>query len=262
MNTVNFDQDLNPVLEKADSQALAPLDALITSKVSETLSLEDAYRRHNPDHSMYADLLAAHFRRYGGNTFANAVRDHGPAYHDIACEVAKAVKAPFNRKRPIKDIEASILATVCETAWQEMSEDERREMLQKVGKPNLTFLKGGSAMVVQAFLRSAGFAPYELTVVIANKVVTQAIGRGLPFAANWMATKGLSVAIGPVGWVASTLVTLNQFAGPAHRVIIPGVIYVASLRLMQSHVQCSNCDATVPDSFAFCPECGTEVSKS
>ena len=262
MNTVAFDRNLNPVLDEAGSAGAAPLAAMITSKLTQTLTVEPAYVRHNPDHSMYADLIAAHFRRYGGNTFANVFRGHGPSYRDIACEVAKAVKAPFNRERPIEDIEASILATVCETAWREMPEDDRRELLEKVSKPNLTFLKGGSAMAVQALLRAGNFATYKFTLIIANAVVTAAVGRGLPFAANWLAMKGLCVVIGPVGWAASTLLTLNQCAGPAYRVIIPGVIHIASLRLMQSHVQCSNCDAAVLDSLAFCPECGTPVSKS
>ena len=259
MNTLAYDATLNPVLERAKIPELAPLVGLIMPKVSETLSLEDAYKRHFPRHTEYPDLIAAEIRRFGGNTFANLARGGGPAYHKIACDVAKVLKAPFNSKRTIEEIETSILATVCERAWEKMSEEERREVLDQIGRPNLAFVKGGSVMACQAILRAGGFATYQLMLIVVNAIVTAAAGRGLPFVINWLAAKWLSVAIGPVGWAASTLLTLNQFAGPSYKVIIPSVIHVAGLRLQQSLVHCPNCDAVVADASAFCPECGAEV---
>lgn len=261
MHTLAYDATLNPVLERATTPELAPLVALIMRKLSEELSLEDPYKRHFPDHEKYPDLIAEEIRRFGGNTFANLARGGGPAYHEIACDVAKALKAPHNKMRAIEEIEASILATVCERAWEKMSEEERREILGQIGRPNLAFVKSGSVMACQAILRAGGFATYRLMLIVVNRIVTAAAGRGLPFVINWLAAKGLSITISPVAWAASTLMTLNQIAGPSYRVIIPCVVHVAGLRLQQSLVHCPNCDAVVADACVFCPECGAEVAK-
>ncbi|MDE0450582.1 MAG: hypothetical protein OXI90_02300 [Gammaproteobacteria bacterium] len=260
---LDYDSSLNPVLSRANTHELAPLHDLVMSKpFSEMLSITESYLRHKSDHAQYANEIASEIRRFGGNTFANLARGgRGPSYHEIVCDVATALKVPFNKARPVEDIEEAILTTVCEKAFESMTPEERLELLGKIGKPNLSFLKGGSVMALQAILRAGGFRSYQLMLIVANAVVTTAIGRGLPVVINWLAVKGLSIAIGPIGWAASVLTTLNQLAGPSHRVIIPSVIHVAGLRLQHKLRPCPNCSALVPDSFSFCNECGTRVDQ-
>ena len=91
MNTVAFDPNLNPVIDAASNDELDVLHALIKTKLSETLSIQEAYKKHYPDHQKYADLIAREIRDFGGNSVANVVRGKGPAYHDIVCDVAKAL---------------------------------------------------------------------------------------------------------------------------------------------------------------------------
>ena len=262
METIAYDPMLNRVLERASNDELEVLHAVIMrKKITETLSIHDGYQRHCPDHGKYVDLMAKEIREFGGNTFANFARGTGPSYHEIVCDVAAALKVPFNKARPVEDIEAAILTAVCEKAFESMTPEERLELLSKIGKPNLSSLKGGSAMALQAILRAGGFRSYQLMLIVANAVVKAAIGRGLPFVVNWLAAKGLSIAIGPIGWAASVLTTLNQLAGPSHKVTIPSVIHVAGLRLQQNLRQCTNCSALLPDSFSFCNECGTKVDQ-
>lgn len=260
-----FDKDpnLNPVLIQATTPELAPLHDLIMSKpFSEMLSVTDSYRRHKPDHAQYADEIASELRRFGGNTFANLARGgHGPLWHEVDCGVATTLKVPFNKARPVEDIEEAILRTASEKAIELMTAEECLDLLSKIAKPNLSCLKGGSVIALQAILRAGGFRSYQLMLIVANALVKAAIGRGLPVVINWLAAKGLSIAIGPIGWTASVMTTLNQLAGPSHRVIIPSVIYVAGLRLQQRLRQCPNCSALLPDSFSFCNECGSKVDQ-
>ena len=267
MNTVAFDSTLNPVIDAASNDELDVLHALLKAKLSETLSIQDAYKRHYPDHQKYADLIAKEIRDFGGNSLANVVRGEGPAYHDIVCDVAKAIKAPFNKALPIDEIEASILATILSKAFEKMSEDEKMAVLDQVGKPNRSALAGGSIMVFQAIFKAGGFASYQLMLIVVNGVVRKVIElgllkQGLPLVANAALSRVMNVATGPVGWALTSLLTLHQIAGPSYRVTIPSVVYIAMLRKSQSVVRCHGCDAVVDDTFAFCPECGAEVSKS
>lgn len=71
-------------------------------------------------------------------------------------------------------------------------------------------------------------------LIIVNGVLQQSIGRGLSFGANVVLTRTLSVAIGPVGWALTAAWTAYDLAGPAYRVTVPSVLYVAALRLQKS----------------------------
>ena len=263
MNTMAYDMTLNGVLEhpSVTNDDLDFLHVLIMRKLSQGLSTEVAYMRHAGDHRRYSDLIAKEIRAFGGNTMANLLLrgGEGPSYHEIVCEVAKALKAPFNRRSAVNRIERSILETVCTKAWEQMSEEERRELLDQIRSPNLTSLKGGSIVACQYILRAGGFASYQLMLRVANKIAWAAVGRGLPLAVNATLAKSMSVAIGPVAWAASTLLTLHQIAGPSYKVIIPSVIHVAGLRIKQSLVRCPKCEAEVTQGSAFCSECGAEL---
>lgn len=266
MNTMTYDVNLNPVIDGASNDELDILHALITSKLSETLSVQEAYKDHYPDHQKYADLIAKEIRDFGGNSVANVVRGKGPAYHDIVCDVAKAVKAPFNKARPIDEIETSILATILSKAFEKMSDDEKMAVLDQAGMPNRSALAGGSVMAFQAIFKAGGFASYMLMMIVVNGIfnstIRQVIGQGLPVVANATLNRVMGIATGPVGWALTSLLTLHQIAGPSYRVTIPSVVYIAMLRKSQSVVRCHGCDAVVDDTFAFCPECGAEVPKS
>ena len=57
-NTDVYDDDLNPVLMRASDDELGVLHDIIMTKLSETLSIQDVYKRYYPAHSKYSDLIA------------------------------------------------------------------------------------------------------------------------------------------------------------------------------------------------------------
>lgn len=66
---------------------------------------------------------------------------------------------------------------------------------------------------------------------LANVVAKQAIGRGIAvIASGTVLSRTLSILTGPVGWALTTAWTAYDIAGPAYRVIVPAVIYIAYLR--------------------------------
>ena len=254
------DEDLNPVLEQASDEELGVLHDIIMKKLTEMLSIKDAYKLHYPEHSKYADLIADELRDFGGNTIANVFRGEGPPYREIVSDVAKAIKAPFNKDANIVDVEASILATMLAEAYDKMTEAERLVILEQIGKSNKGALGGASAVAFQAMFKAGGFASYKLTLIVVNAVVKATIGRGLPLVANAALARTMAVATGPIGWAVTSVLTVIQLAGPSYKVTIPSVAFVAMLRRSQHTIHCSKCDAFVDEGFSFCPECGAEVA--
>ena len=94
---------------------------------------------------------------------------------------------------------------------------------------NAIIMPEAAGAAFAAIFRSGGFASYQLAVIIANSLAKVVLGRGLSLAANAMLTRVLSLASGPLG-VLMGLLTVWQVFGPAYRVTVPAVTYVASLR--------------------------------
>lgn len=262
-NSKIHDADLNPVLENANNEQLEVLVAILKKKLSETLSIEDRYKEHYPDHQKYTDLIAKEIRDFGGNSIANVFRGEGPPYREIVCDVAKALKAHVDRRSDIDQIEAAILATILSKAFEKMSEENREALLREVGRSNRSALAGGSVAAFLAIFNAGGFASYKLMLIVVNAVVSGAIGRGLPLVANAALARVMGIATGPVGWALTTLITLVQIAGPSYKVTIPSVAYVAMLRRTQDQLVCTNtkCGAPVDGGYRFCPECGQEIEE-
>lgn len=256
-NTSTFDKDLNPVLEIAGNDDLETLVDYLKTKISEDLTCHDAYKKHCPNHTEYADLIAKEIRDMGGNSFANVWRGNGPEYHEIVCDVASKIKAPYNKNKTVEEIENSILETILERALSEMSESEKEALLKEMGgKAGLS--KGGIATATFiGIFRAGGFYSYQLTLIIANQIARAILGRGLMLATNAGLVRVASVLAGPVGWAISGIWAAVDLAGPAYKVTIPCVIHVAMLRKKLNALSCGNCEAILTDTtMKFCPECG------
>lgn len=260
-NTTVFDKDLNPVLSLADNDDLDPLTLYLKSKMSELLTVSDAYKNHYPNHIKYPDLIAKEIRDMGGNSFANIWRGEGPEYFEIVCDVADKLKAPYNKNKNISDVENAILETILEKALSDMSESDKEALLKEMGgKAGLS--KGGitTATFITIF-RAGGFRSYQLTVIIANQIARFILGSGFRIVTNAAITRVASILSGPIGWTITGLWTAIDLAGPAYKVTIPCVIHIAMLRKKLNSIICDNCDSVLSDStIKFCPECGNPVS--
>jgi uncharacterized protein YaaW (UPF0174 family) len=259
-NTKTFDADLNPLLEISSSDDLAPLVEYILKASSQSLSDNDAYKKYNPNHALYADLVAEEIRLMGGNSMVNFMRGSGPSYHEIVCDVAEKLKAPFNKTQSIERIESSILSTMLAKALEDLNQEERKQLLNSLNIPS--DLTGSlSTAAILALFKAGGIYSYYLTYYLANAIGYLVLGQGLSFAANLTTLRAASVITGPVGIAATAIWTTIDLAGPAYRVTAPCVIHIAMLRGKYNSSECPECRAICQsEDQKYCKVCGEDLS--
>lgn len=233
------DRDLVPLLRACTDEELDPIVQIILDKgwKSRKLDKTEIYKWHAPLHSMYADEIAAEIQLFGSHTLISSIRGHGVMYREIVFDVGREIKAEVDEADSVEIMEEKILKKVVADAWDRMSDDNKREIWIFVGKKAEDF-DPTSILGKQAFLaaligliRVGGFRSYILAVQVANALFTALLGRGLAFAANASITRLIGVFAGPVGWLVTVLWTLFDILGPAYRVTVPVVLYVATLRM-------------------------------
>ncbi|HHF1625075.1 TPA: DUF3944 domain-containing protein [Haemophilus influenzae] len=232
-----YDPDLE-FLSKCTDEDLNDLVYCLThdkdgsKRLTEELTLSDAYKKHYPYHSLYWEEIAAEIQCFGGNTFANMFRGgKGVLYKEVLCDVCDKMKVNYNKNSAVGIIENGLISKVLEDSLEKMSPDEIRRLATELGIKNTqNITKQVLLGSFQTIFRAGGFKSYQLTVIVVNAVLKALIGRGLSFAGNAAATRVFAVLSGPIGWVITGLWTAFDIAGAAYRVTIPAVIQVAALR--------------------------------
>lgn len=232
-----YDPDLE-FLSKCTDEDLNDLVYCLThdkdgsKRLTEELTLSDAYKKHYPYHSLYWEEIAAEIQCFGGNTFANMFRGgKGVLYKEVLCDVCDKMKVNYNKNSPVGRIESGLISKVLEDSLEKMSPDEIRRLATELGIKNTqNITKQVLLGSFQTIFRAGGFKSYQLTVIVVNAVLKALIGRGLSFAGNAAATRAFAVLSGPIGWVITGLWTAFDIAGAAYRVTIPAVIQIAALR--------------------------------
>ncbi len=230
----SYDNDLNPVLERASDADLLPLVEYMLKKLSNGIDTDERYKSDPKKPTSYADLIADEIRLFGGNTFANMARGGvGVPYREVVCDVADKMKVSYNKVSTVERIELLIVQKIFEDSIEKMTEEDRQKLIKDLGIRGIPV--GSSAtMIMQAIIKMGGFKSYQIAVIVANSIAKFILGRGLSFAANASLTKIMSIFAGPLGWVISSLLTLIDIAGHSYKTTIPCVIHVAMLRQKQN----------------------------
>lgn len=175
-------------------------------------------------------------RLFGGNTLANLARgSNGPDYIEIVQDVARKFGVKNVDTYSIIKLEEEIISTILRDVLKKSSGQEKIDIekaLEEAGlnKKDLSSLISGSSIAALLGARMAGIVTYQISVIVANAIAKQVLGRGLQFATNAAITRSISVLLGPIGWIVTGVWTAIDIAGPAYRVTVPCVLHVAMLR--------------------------------
>lgn len=206
-----------------------------SGRFSSELDKKPAFTTHFPDHTKYVDEIIEEIQKYGGNTIANTVRGMGVSYHEVLCDVANKMKVNFNPAQTTQTIEGNLLAKVLEDAWEKMSEDERKKLIEEAGNVFGMKMGGVGAGMLVHIMRAGGFKTYQIALMVANVIAKAILGHGLSFAGNIYLARLIAVLAGPVGWIVTGVWTAFDIASQAYRVTIPSCIYIAALRKMKEN---------------------------
>lgn len=206
-----------------------------SGRFSSQLDKKPMFVTHYPDHTKYVDEIIEEIQKFGGNTLVNAFRGMGVSYHEVLCDVAEKMNIHCSKTQSTEIVEAHLLANVLDNAWEKMSEEDRKKILDESGNVWGVKVGGVSAAVLIQIIRAGGFKSYQIALIIANAVAKAILGHGLKFASNIYLTRLLAVLAGPIGWIITGVWTAFDFASPAYRVTIPACIYIAALRTMKAN---------------------------
>lgn len=199
--------------------------------ITEDLTISEEYKKYGDDYEKYVDRIMQEYIDFGSNTLTKYLVGEN-SYKDILTAVADKLKVNYNKAQSVETIESHLMEKVLLDAWENMSDEEKRELLDtlqdKHGTP-IDLTAEGSTALLWAF-RYGGFASYKISLIIVNAVAKAILGRGLSLGINAAFTKSLSVFVGPIGILLTTLWTAVDLAGPAYRVIIPCTVLIAAYR--------------------------------
>ena len=180
------------------------VEYISNANLSETLTINDLFKKHTPNHKEYVELIEREIRDFGGNTFINLFRGNGPQYFEIVCDVADKLGANYNKKSSIDEVESAIMMRIMSQAWEKMTDEERQSFLKEMGLGTGigSLPKALPVATLQIAIRASGFLAYKLALIVANAIARAILGRGLALATNAALTRGIAVFAGPIGWVS------------------------------------------------------------
>ena len=238
----SHDSDLMFLSNLTDEQLEPLVKVLIEGKNgakrwTEQLSMEARYIRCEPAHSKYWDLIAAEFEDFGSRTWGKK-----RSYRDILCGVCDKKKVNYNRNSRIEVIERNLFQKVLCDSIERLSREELKEVAEELGlnrqdanvDETTNFTAEGVAAAMQVAIRTGGFPPYKVAVILLHSI-TSAVGLTLPFVAYTTLTRTMAIFAGPIGVTLTALWATMKLLGPAYRVIVRATVIIACLRQIHKH---------------------------
>lgn len=233
-----MNENLISVLERADNEDLNTLCDIITlgkngtPRISDSLTKTSAYKRSYP-HNMEALIpcMVQELSLYGGNSVVNFFKGDGADYSKILRKVAKRLKVSFRETQSDEVIEEYMLQKLFDDMSENLSDEELRSMAREFGVKPIRYSRQALVAALQISIHRGGIYGLAWSLNMANIVAKQTIGRSVAaFASGTVLSRTLTILTGPVGWALTAAWTAYDIAGPAYRVIVPAVIYIAYLR--------------------------------
>lgn len=233
-----MNENLIGVLERAENEDLKTLCDIITlgksgtPRISDSLTKISVYKHNYPRNmSVLIPGMVRELGLYGSNSVVNFFKGEGADYSTILRKVAKRLKVNFRNTQSDEIIEGYMLQKLFDDVSENLSDEELRSMAREFGVKPLRYSRQALVVALQMSIRRGGIYGLAWSMNLANIVAKQAIGRGVAvIASGTVLSRTLSILTGPIGWALTTAWTAYDIAGPAYRVIVPAVIYIAYLR--------------------------------
>lgn len=161
----------------------------------------------------------------GGNKVRNFLRGgKGVSYRNMLIDICKKQKVNFNKNNTIEQMEKYLLQKTLETAIEDMTEDDVRQISSDLSKKELSnMVSSGFKLTSPIILKATTMVMAQILKKLGLKIVAGALGR-------FIGTRLFSILTGPVGWVLGGLWTAYDLLGPSYKVSVPCVMTIAYFR--------------------------------
>lgn len=201
-------------------------------RMTETLTDTAPYRRYYPDQiRKMLPALIHEFRLFGGNSIINFFRGEGPEYAEILHDVAR--KFRISLSEPLTDIEQTerlILGKLISDALHDASLSELNRVSSELDLHLSSFNRKKAISALTKLWKNDSVYGYLLMDSVVTSVIAQFTGKNARIPTDSTIARLWPLMLGPAGLTLTALWNVIDIAGPAYKVTVPAVIYIAYLR--------------------------------
>ena len=228
-----YDENLTPLLEKCSNEELDPLVNFLLEPRSSLLAKDPDYLCSNPDHGRYLGAIVKEIRLFGGHTIKDrVVGSPGRAWRMIVRDalLELGVKAP---PLALREMEHAVVKLALDSEFDKLDKAARDKLLDGFYRGSL-FRSGLSqrTVLVDFISRAEGnVSTPELETEKVKRVLGQkAVGLVKKSLKGKAVSTGLKLVLRGAAAPIGVGLTAWDLLGPAYRVTIPVICYIAYLR--------------------------------
>jgi uncharacterized protein YaaW (UPF0174 family) len=152
------------------------------------------------------------------------------SYRDIVLSVAEQLRIAVRENADTPEVETAILQKLWKDTLGSLKPEERAALLSKVTAEADRFGPSVRKEVVGfaglAAAQMSGFGVYILGSTLLG-AINSALGLGLGFGVFTGLSSLIAIAIGPLGWAALGLFTMQKLGAPNYKKLLPVIILIA-----------------------------------
>lgn len=207
-------------------------DRLGNIRITEQLTATDEYNRNYPEDMLFlVPQISNELLKYGSNTLATFLHNEPDSYETVLRRVCKQMDVRTMEQDSVAKMERNLLTTLCQDTLNKMSERELRLLANENGIPDKTLTRQALTAALLMAIRTSRAVLTRIAARIIQYIVEIITVRGVATAGIETATRAVSSALGPIGWIALGAWTVYDISSPAYRVCVPAVLQVAYMRL-------------------------------
>ena len=207
-------------------------DRLGNIRITEQLTSTDEYNRNYPEDMLFlVPQISNELLKYGSNTLATFWHNEPDSYETVLRRVCKQMDVRTKEQDSVAKMEHNLLTTLCQDTLNKMSERELRLLANENGIPDKTLTRQALTAALLMAIRTSRAVLTRIAARIIQYIVEIITIRGVATAGIETATRAVSSALGPIGWIALGAWTVYDISSPAYRVCVPAVLQVAYMRL-------------------------------
>lgn len=228
-----YDENLTPLLESCSNEELDPLVNFLLEPRSSLLAKDPDYLRLNPDHGRYLGAIVKEIRLFGGHTIKDrVVGSPGRAWRAIVRDalLELGVKAP---PLALREMEHTVVKLALDSEFDNLDKAAQDKLLDGFYRGSLFRSGLSQRTVLDDFISRAegNVATPELETEKVKRVLGQkAVGFVKKTIKGKAVSTGLKLVLRGAAAPIGVGLTAWDLLGPAYRVTIPIICYIAYLR--------------------------------